>query len=175
MELLIFSDSHGRTDGMELALQRQRSVPDGVVFLGDGLRDIGRLELGRSILYDVTGNCDWFSCFCNEGNAPTERIFSAEGHTVFMTHGHLYGVKGGYGALLAHAAKVGADIVLSGHTHQPHEEYIPAGTVLGEVCTERPIYLFNPGSIGQDVDGKGISFGTLILRGDTVLFSHGRI
>ena len=175
MEFLIFSDSHGRTDGMELALSRQLRRPDGVFFLGDGLRDLERLDLGGNLLYDVTGNCDWFSCFCGEGNVPMERVISLEGHKILMTHGHLFGVKGGYGGLLAHAVEVGADIVLSGHTHVPHQEVLPAGEFVGNTALERPLYLFNPGSIGQNADGAGFSFGTLLLRGDTVLFSHGRI
>ncbi|MBQ9131912.1 MAG: YfcE family phosphodiesterase [Clostridia bacterium] len=175
MDLLIFSDSHGRTEGMELALRRQLRVPDAVLFLGDGLRDIGSMELGRSDLYEVTGNCDWFSCFCQEGNSPTERVISMEGHQILMTHGHLFGVKGGYGALLSHALEVGADIVISGHTHVPYLEILPAGSPVGDVILDRATYLFNPGSIGHDVDGKGLSFGTLTLRGDTVLFGHGRI
>ena len=97
MEFLIFSDSHGRTEGMELALKRQIKHPDGIFFLGDGVRDAERLDIGNALLYDVTGNCDWFSCFCGEGNAPMERSFEMEGHRILMTHGHLFGVKGGVG------------------------------------------------------------------------------
>ena len=63
MEFLIFSDSHGRTEGMELAWKRQLRTPDAVLFLGDGLRDVNSMELAESMLYEVSGNCDWFSCF----------------------------------------------------------------------------------------------------------------
>ena len=175
MEFLIFSDSHGRTEGMELALKRQIKHPDGIFFLGDGVRDAERLDIGNALLYDVTGNCDWFSCFCGEGNAPMERSFEMEGHRILMTHGHLFGVKGGVGGLLGHAVEVGADIVLFGHTHLPHLEVLPAGTMVGNMALERPLYLFNPGSVGQNADGLGLSFGTLTLRGELVLFSHGRI
>ena len=175
MEFLIFSDSHGRTEGMELALERQIRRPDGILFLGDGLRDMTRLDFDGGILYDVAGNCDWFSGLCGGDSAPTERILSLEGHTLLMTHGHLYGVKGGQGALLSHAVEVGADLVLYGHTHIPHASCIPAGTQVGNTVLQHPIHFFNPGSIGSDSDGKGLSFGTLTLRGTTVLFSHGRI
>jgi putative phosphoesterase len=175
MEFLIFSDSHGKTEGMELALARQIKQPHGIFFLGDGVRDVERLNARESLLYDVTGNCDWFSCFCGEGNAPLQRVIDLEGHRIFMTHGHLFGVKGGYGGLLAQAVEVGADIVLSGHTHVPHLEILPVGEFVGATALERPLYLFNPGSIGQNVDGAGLSFGTLTLKRDLVLFSHGRI
>lgn len=172
MEFLIFSDSHGETQGMKHALSRQLTAPDGVFFLGDGLRDLDALEFSdRTTLYRVAGNCDWFS----SSMAPTECTTALGGHVLFLTHGHRFGVKGGFGALLAHAATVGADIVLCGHTHRQHAEIIPAGQTVAGVLLTRPMYLFNPGSIGHDVDGEGRSFGTLLIKGESVLFSHGRI
>ena len=102
-------------------------------------------------------------------------MLNLEGHRILLTHGHRYGVKNGLGGLLNRAAQEGADIVLFGHTHQPMTETVPSGTVLGGVTIDRPIRLFNPGSIGRNEDGEGRVFGTMILRGDTVLFSHGRI
>lgn len=173
MEYLIFSDSHGNAKNIGLALSRQIHVPAGVFFLGDGLRDLDVLDTldpQKTFLYRVCGNCDWYS-----SGVPTEGLTALEGHTVLFTHGHRFSVKSGYGALLAYAAKQGADIVLSGHTHVPHFEILPIGTVLGETVLSSPMYLFNPGSIGYDTDGKGASFGTLLIKGETVLFSHGRI
>ena len=165
MELLIFSDSHGDISRMRAAFVRQVRRPDAVIFLGDGLRDVESLDWDPAILYSVAGNCDWFA-----DGVRTEIVMALEGHTLLMTHGHLYGVKGGYGPLLKHAAEVGADIVLCGHTHLPCEETIPAGTQLGNVILERPMYLLNPGSIG-----KGGSFGTLSLQKDRVLPAHGSV
>lgn len=164
MELLIFSDSHGRTDGMLWALDAQLRRPNGICFLGDGLRDLDALDDATAV-YAVRGNCDWDSA---AASYPSELLLHFEGHTLFLTHGHTYGVKGGVGALIAHAADVGADIVLFGHTHEPLSETIPAGTQIGNRVLERPMYLFNPGSIGYEH-----SFGTLLLSGDAVLFSHG--
>ncbi len=172
MELLIFSDSHGRADGMTEAIARQIGRIDGVCFLGDGLRDAEALSLVGMPLYAVRGNCDWSA---DAGLYRTERTLSFEGHTLLLVHGHLYGVKGGLGALISHAALIGADIVLFGHTHAPHHEILPAGTVIGERALARPMHLFNPGSIGYDENGEGCAFGSLLLRRDTVLFSHGRI
>jgi predicted phosphodiesterase len=87
-----------------------------------------------------------------------------------LTHGHEWGVKGGLGALIAHAADVGADIVLFGHTHAPTLQTIAVGEQIGKTVLSRPMYLFNPGSIGYDG-----SFGTLTIKGETVLFGHGRL
>ena len=172
MELLIFSDSHGNADGIRQAIARQPRRPDAVCFLGDGLREVERLELSNTLLYAVRGNCDW----SHSDQTPwTERTLYFEGHTILLTHGHLHGVKAGLGGLVSYAASVGADVVLFGHTHRPTERVLPAGTQVGERILERPMYLFNPGSVGYDEDGEGRSFGTLTLQGDAVLFAHGRL
>ena len=151
---------------MQAALSRQIRPVQAVCFLGDGLRDVEALPLGRAMLYDVRGNCDWST----QADVPTERTVSLEGHRLLLTHGHLYGVKSGIGALATYAARLGADIVLFGHTHTPCDTVIDAGEVVGGVTLTRPMHLFNPGSIGM-----GGSFGTLLLTGETVLFSHGRV
>lgn len=165
MDFLIFSDSHGSAEAMQKAIDRQIRTPDAIFFLGDGLRDTEWLDTNGAVLYDVRGNCDWFG----GGDTPDERTLYPEGHKIFLTHGHSYGVKGGVGALLAHAAKLEADIVLFGHTHTPMCQALPIGTLIGETVLTRPLYLFNPGSIGAR------SFGTLTLTGETVLLSHGTL
>ena len=170
MELLIFSDSHGNIHAMQNALARQIKSPDAICFLGDGLSDIEKLDAPRSLLYTVRGNCDWGRL--GDGY-PTERQIELEGHKLLLTHGHLYSVKSGCGALLSYAARIGADIVLFGHTHTPVSLMLPAGETVGECCLSRPLYLFNPGSIGSTYEGG--SFGTLTLRKETVLLSHGKI
>ena len=167
MELLIVSDSHGCAENIQCALERQIKTPDAVLFLGDGARDLDRLFLVDTPLWAVRGNCDWsFSDYADK----TERVLYLEGHTILMTHGHEWGVKGGLGALIAHAAEVGADIVLFGHTHKPYLKMLPVDEQVGKTVLSRPMYLFNPGSIGYDGN-----FGTLIVKGDIVLLSHGKL
>ena len=167
MELLIFSDSHGRAENMSIAIDRQVKSPYAILFLGDGARDLDRLFLVDTPLWAVRGNCDWMSSDLAD---KTERLLYLEGHTVLMTHGHEFGVKGGLGALIAHAAEVGADIVLFGHTHVPTLQTVAVGERIGKTTLSRPMYLFNPGSIGYDG-----SFGTLTIKEDTVLFGHGSL
>ena len=166
MDFLIFSDSHGHGERMTAALRRQVRCPDAVIFLGDGLRDTGAIDTGNVTLFAVRGNCD---LFCSDPSITADLTLSFEGHRLFCTHGHLYGVKGGVGALLSHAAKQGADIVLFGHTHTPICEVIPEGSEVGGTVLPRPMYLFNPGSVGAG------SFGTLMLTEKAVLFSHGKV
>ena len=167
MELLIFSDSHGRAENLLAAEARQIKRPDAILFLGDGARDLSHLSIHNIPVWAVRGNCDWMSSDIAD---KTERLLYLEGHTVLMTHGHEYGVKGGLGALIAHAAEVGADIVLFGHTHVPTLQTVAVGERIGKTTLSRPMYLFNPGSIGYDG-----SFGTLTIKEDTVLFGHGSL
>ena len=169
MELLIFSDSHGHSQAMQAAYQRQVRFPDAVLFLGDGLRDLCASDFPASTLYAVQGNCDWTPRLADGEQVSDELLLQFEGHRLLLAHGHRYGVKSGYGAILSHAVRTGADVVIFGHTHQPTLEIVPAGAEIGGEVLLRPVYLFNPGSIGQ-----GGSFGTLSLRGENVLFSHGR-
>ena len=172
MEILIFSDSHGRVEGMKQAIARQIKRPELILHLGDGAGDLEYLSTRGIPTLSVRGNCDLFTV---EGFVPEERTLDELGHRILMVHGHRYGVKGGVGALLSHAAELGADVVLYGHTHIPNEVCIPAGEVVGGVALSRPLYLFNPGSIGRNEDGEGLSFGTLSLTKASVLLSHGRV
>ncbi len=166
MELLIFSDSHGNIEGMRRALVRQVHRPNAICFLGDGLSDAERLEFESPTWYCVRGNCDWG--ILGDGY-PTDRVLDFEGHRLLLTHGHYYRVKESHAMLLSHAVHIGADIVLYGHTHAPMHRIIPAGESFEGVTVPRTTYLFNPGSIGF----YERSFGTLLLRGTEVLFSHG--
>lgn len=159
MEFLIFSDSHGRKNVMTEVFRRQPSNPQWVLFLGDGLGDFEDGSFGMSRTLAVCGNCDRLF-YAGE---PTEQILEVEGHRILLTHGHLFGAKSGTGALVRATYERNCDIVLFGHTHEPYLETIPAG----ESPLARTLYLFNPGSLREG------SFGTLTLRGENVLFSHG--
>ena len=169
MEFLILSDSHGNAARMQTALKLQPTAPLGVFYLGDGFRDTQYLELNGIPLYAVKGNCDLFYVG-NAEDCPEERIVQIGSHRALLTHGARYGVKSGLGGLIASAVRQDADIVLYGHTHVPKLDAIQEGSEVGGVVIKRPLYVFNPGSIGQDG-----SFGTLTVQGKNVLFGHGRI
>lgn len=167
MTLLVLSDTHGRRDRVRevLSLHPEASA---VLFLGDGLRDLPE-ELclsERPRLYAVSGNCDLFST--GGASLGEEALLPFETHRFLLTHGHRYGVKSGTGVALAHAAARGADVLLYGHTHMPEERYVPADGM------EKPMWIFNPGSLGAPVTGKP-SYGLIQLRGGQILFSHGSL
>ncbi len=176
--LLILSDSHGHPACVEEALRRVR--PDGILFAGDGLRDLARIGLDRDgrgglpcPLWAVRGNCDWMCApLVVDGrsvDAPEEELLMWEGLRILLCHGHRYGVKSGLSVAIAHAASRGADILVFGHTHEPLERRIAPGEMHGGVAVEKPLLVFNPGSIG---DGR---FGTLTVRRGVPLLGHGSL
>ena len=160
MKCLVFSDSHGTVSLMKRALDIHRDA-EVVFFLGDGLEDAEQLAVGDTerMWIAVRGNNDYFSTFCSKETLKVEKI-SIGGFTIVMTHGDIYNAKYTTGSLRGLARREGADILLFGHTHVPYEEYISDG--------EKPLYLFNPGSIYIE-DG---SYGIIDIR-DVPFFSHG--
>ena len=160
MKCLVFSDSHGAILTMKEALRAHKDA-EVVFFLGDGLADLEYIRMSDSTraYIAVRGNCDFRSVFMDTEVKKVEKI-SLMGYNILLTHGDLYGAKGGVGGLISLARSEGADIVLFGHTHAPYEEYINE--------YEKPIFLFNPGSASHSSG----SFGILTLD-KTVLFSHG--
>ena len=164
MKLLIFSDSHGSTRGMREALRRHADA-EVILFLGDGLGDLDRLEVGvGQCVLAVRGNCDLHSSWRGV-RVPRLDTLSLCGHRILFTHGDAFSVKYGTDALVAEAVAREADIVLCGHTHVPTERYLTVG--------ERSLWLFNPGTVGYG--GRACTYGILTLTEQTVLFSHGTV
>ncbi len=135
MRLLILSDSHTDVEAMQKAVRREK--PDVILHLGDHFTDAQ--ELGRSFpdipLHAVEGNTDYAP------GAPVELLLPFEGKRIYMTHGHLFGVKMGISGISRKGAAVGADLVLFGHTHKPF------------LRNEGQMLLFNPGSVGKCIRG----------------------
>ena len=169
MTLLVISDSHGKIDRIEKAVALNPNC-EAILFLGDCLRDLDRAEtLGRQVIA-VRGNCDFSSSVCE----PEERIVRFGEYNIMLMHGHRLGVKGGDGTAIAYAAKKGADVLLYGHTHTRLERHFGEGEKIGDVVLEKPLSVFNPGSIGEPRDGRA-SFGVIVIRGKDILLSHGEI
>lgn len=168
MTILVLSDSHGRVNNISDAVALNKNA-EAVLFLGDGLRDLSRAEtLGKPII-SVRGNCDISS---SDVNGVYTLSFGE--YNIMLTHGHLFSVKSTLDTLAAHAASIGADIALFGHTHIPFDKYLPAGSTVGGVMLQKPLRLFNPGSIGEP-RGSRASFGLITIRGRDILTSHGEL
>lgn len=90
MKILILSDSHGCVEAMETIVAREK--PQAMVHLGDLWAD-GK-QLGKLFpdipLYQVAGNCDRYGW---EPGQDQIRTVSLDHVVIYMTHGHLHGVK----------------------------------------------------------------------------------
>lgn len=88
--------------------------PDLILHLGDGGRDLDgiRSRFPGIKLEAVCGNCDLSS------GLPEVLDLTVCGVRLFLTHGHLYGVKSNLNRLLYAAEERGAQAVLFGHTHR---------------------------------------------------------
>ena len=131
MKILVLSDSHSSLSFMRQCIQKIR--PEHVVHLGDHMEDgQALLEENPPIRFHLLpGHCDRRSW---DLACPQQLCYPIGGVKLFMTHGHLYGVKSDAGRLVAQAKQEGAAAVLYGHTHEA-------------VCRqEESFWIINPGS-----------------------------
>lgn len=162
MKAVVLSDSHGKPHNMRLALRKHPDA-DICFFLGDGLKDLDKVAwmFPKVAFLTVAGNCDWYT----EG-LEKEAVFVMEGRRVLYLHGHTAFVKSGIGGAIAMARRLDADVLLYGHTHEPYEGCDTQG--------EKPLYIMNPGSIGESFDGRP-HYGILDIRENGILLSHGTV
>ena len=153
MKILVISDSHGNRSAVKSVFERMENSFDIAVHLGDGEDDLFPVkEKYPDIrIMQARGNCDIRP-------HPLSQIIETEGGNIFVTHGHMYGVKGGLGGLASAAYLSGCKIALFGHTHCRHES------------REDGIYLINPGSCAIPHDGLPPSFGVLTVEKTGILF-----
>lgn len=166
MKILVFSDSHGRESNMGRALAVHRDA-DAVFHLGDGTTEFELLcrEYPNMAAAHVPGNYE--DCF---GRSPFSYFITEVGpYRFFLTHGHMFSVKEGLNILINFAKGKGADVILYGHSHTKYYEYIAA-----EDESDKPVHIFNPGSITRPRDGAP-SYGIIEIRDNGILFSHGSI
>ncbi len=169
MKILILSDTHKNKDRLRKVLSLC-SDADAIIHLGDGYRDFEGLDTGGIPLYRVRGNCDEEE---NDfGTLSDEEFFELDGIRILAVHGHRHGVKFGLAKAAAYAASNGADVFLYGHTHVPREVYLGAGERAGIYLLQKPLWVFNPGSLGKPREGRP-SFGILTVRDGQILLSHG--
>lgn len=129
MRILIFSDTHGRTNGMDRAIAAIGGV-DAALHAGDIARDADYLkDVYDFPVCDVLGNNDFTA------RAPYTREVELSGVRFFLAHGHTLRVKQSYSGVLEAAVQCGAAVAVFGHTHVP-------------VCRrEQGVWLINPGSM----------------------------
>ncbi len=152
MRVLIVSDTHRQNEEYFGLLTRHR--PDMVIHCGDGEgSEYALTQAADCPVQIVSGNNDFFC------NLPKEVEMTLEGHNLWITHGHTYGVTVGYNLLKAEARDRGAEIVFCGHTHRPVVE------------RDNDVIVVNPGSLSYPrQEGRRPSYIIMELTADKVDF-----
>ena len=166
MTLLIVSDSHGRYERLESLLEMHKNV-DALIFLGDGLLDLDRAGVRDYpfTVFSVRGNWDSGRGSITAMRAKDEITFTFDGIKFFALHGHTKGVKSTLVNAIYAAEQSEADVLLFGHTHEPIDTYLSQG----EYNLNKPLHIFNPGSLAN------YSYGLCEIRNGQFLFSHGTL
>ena len=151
----IFSDSHNDIKSLSELLNRMGKL-DAICFLGDVASDGEWIEKQiqdtekRPVFWAVRGNNDITS------HLPDELTFQVAGKRIFMTHGHLYGVRYGVDELAEKAVAIRADIALYGHTHEAYCGY------------EHGVLIINPGAAGNPWGSRRARAAILMIDGQKV-------
>lgn len=150
-KILVVSDSHGNTPKLREIVEREKPF-DCIVHCGDGVNDLIHAALPPgAVTYAVMGNID-----LGRGVHGERRIVTTiAGRTILITHGDLYGAHNGLRLLEEEGRKLGADIVLFGHTHVKY------------LREDKPA-LFNPGPANNGCYG-------VVSIGEAVDFRHGLV
>lgn len=124
MKIGVLSDTHGIHGGIKKALEALGEV-DMLIHAGDLSTDARYIikQTGIETAY-VRGNCDF------DYDTPDELELELDGWKVYLTHGHLYGVKYGLDELAEKAWEINAHICIYGHTHMTHLEELGGCTFL---------------------------------------------
>ena len=149
MRILVFSDSHSVCGFMKTCMEAVK--PDAVIHLGDMVCDGEALakEYSGTRFLQVAGNCDRGRVL---PDFPEILVENLGGVRIYMTHGHLQGVKRYLEKLIYDGQRCGADVILYGHTHEPDCRRLPEGQ-----------WIMNPGSAGY-----GATAGIIVTENGTV-------
>lgn len=127
MKALILSDSHGLTEPLREISDRHQNEVDLMIHCGDSELETDAQELkGFKV---VRGNCDF------RGEFPEEIIHNEDGFNIYVTHGHLHGIKLSLQKLHYRCRETSALIACFGHSH-----------ILGAEVIDGILFI-NPGSI----------------------------
>ena len=140
MKILICSDSHTRLDYFQKVIDLEE--PEMIIFGGDHSTD----AIDMSLVYSeipfkiVRGNTDYF-----DKDTRDIESFEVNGKKVFLTHGHLFGVKSNLNEIEKKAVSENADICIFGHTHREYMKEIDGVTYLNPGALQDRKYVIYDG------------------------------
>lgn len=148
---LILSDTHGDLFSFRRVVNKHPDIKS-IIHLGDYCKDAAIInsDFPDLDIIAVAGNCDFAI------GVPEKYVLQVNRKNIFLTHGHLYGVKNGTDRIEKKAIKEKYDAVLFGHTHEP---------LLKKVSS---FILVNPGSLGYPRGGNKPSYAIMEV-GDNIV------
>lgn len=150
MKVLVISDTHGNIENAKYILEKvMPSGVEAVLHCGDYISDARLLQkvYPQLEIYGVYGNCD-----VGFGGAYSD-VVTLEGVSIYMSHGHKYGVKWGeYEEVVIDALAHQAKVAICGHSHEAY------------LKKERGVLIMNPGSLTLPRDSRYPSYGILDLE-----------
>lgn len=132
--LLIVSDSFGNISKLDDVVRKHKNEFDILIHLGNRCYDALSLQDQVDKMILIRGNMELASPKVTSIGSFEEE-FDIEGVKVFATHGHRYSISSTFVFLKKQAKKIGANIVLFGHTREKKLEF------------EEDVLYFNPGSL----------------------------
>lgn len=138
-KIVILSDTHSNLKAVN-SVKPIAIESDYVLHAGDGVKDLSIFSDCNATVLGVDGNCDaGYLCI-------TERVIEIESRRIFLTHGHLYGVKRNCDELIKRAKELNCDIAIYGHTHKA-------------IIQEKDgLLIINPGSLSRLNIDKSICY-----------------
>ena len=152
MRIGVISDTHGDQATIRQVIKLLTDV-DMWLHAGDCSQDVEYLkDLVAVPVISVRGNCD------GNSTAKIDEFVDDDGHRIWLTHGHCYGVKQGTQDLVRWGKHHDVVAVVYGHTHVPDNHWCEG------------LLIFNPGSAyGShatcgilDIDDDGQVVGSII-------------
>lgn len=150
MKVLVFSDAHGSKDLIQNIVQTHQDA-DYIISLGD--TEVRFEFLQQYDIVAIKGN------YPRDPGFAYEREMTLLGRSLFLTHGHKYGVHRSLVKLSNHAIENQYDIVLYGHTH------------IARIDRAGSSVLVNPGSIKSPRNALPPSYLIMTLNEQNVHFA----
>jgi len=152
MRILVFSDTHNNFSQLKRIIDKHNDI-DTIIHAGDCTDEIDdiRLLMPNKIIFNVSGNCDYYSA------AKSKITAKIENKLIFIRHGHTENVKNSLYEIIAMANAENADILVYGHTHIPY------------VNKQGNLHIINPGSLTQPRgEHRHPTYGIIEILGDDI-------
>lgn len=141
-QILIISDTHGLVSPLTDIFEQHPNIST-IIHCGDS--ELMNFDPILKNVHVVRGNCDY------DRTLPNELLVKVGDHSIYVTHGHLYGVKTSLDKLHSKAKEMNADIAVYGHSH------------IAKANQVDDVLLVNPGSIAYPRGRKEKTYAIITL------------